>query len=1745
MQRTPTYADIGDLIIAGAPVSLAGDAEAGAAVVPELTIAGSRTEIIFIEDNVPDLDALILGFGAGREVAILDSAGDGLQQIVLALQGRSGVDALHILSHGAAGALNLGALTLDATNLNAHHDALRAIGSAMSADGDILLYGCEIGAGPGNEFVGDLAIATGADIAASDDLTGTVARDADWELEVRAGQVETDVVVDARLAEHYQHVLALANQTVTFGTDANFVSRPVNVSAGPGGDIIYRVGGNDAYRLVVDAVATAVPAYSEGAPYYVPNSYVNIAGQYQPNLERSVTLSFQGGQLFSLSSLKLSGLSIAAQTLKLTGLDANGNAVANTSAYVSATQDYSTVLLGGFSDIKKLVITTNDNGGYLQFVALDDLVFSDIHTAVVAPRVISVSSANVNAAYKAGEAITLTVSFDQAVMVDTLGGTPALQLETGATDQVANYTGGSGSNTLTFVYSVQPGDVSGDLDYLGTAALGLNGGSIRLADGTDAVLTLPAPGAAGSLSANKAIVIDTAAPSAPAAPLLAAGSDTGLSNSDRITSTNAPTLTGAPGSVEAGVTVRLYDTDGVTQIGSTTAAGDGSWLAVASTLSDGMHTLTAKAVDAAGNTSTASGGMTLTIDRTAPTTEVIGVSLSPDTGALADDWVTSSAQVTVNGSLSAALGSGERVEVSLDSGATFSVATAASGDTSWSLAATLVGSNTLLARVVDVAGNTGAVFTKGFVLDTVAPSAPSIPDLDAASDTGSSASDNITGDTTPTFSGTAEVGATVRLYDGATEVGSAIATAGTWSITSAALDSGTHSMTAVATDNAGNTGAASAALEVSVITDAPTSQIMGVALSADTGASGVDLVTRTASQTITGTLDNALVAGERVEVSVDGGQHWAVASDASTSWSLVTNLAAGTKQLTARVVNAVDNSGPQFARTYTLDTAAPAVTITSSSSQLKLGQTAVITFTFSEDPGATFTWDGSSGDVTVSGGTLSAISGTGTSRSATFTPGANVNDGHASISVSPGAYADLAGNVGLAGSTPVLNFDTQAPAAPATPALAMGADTGISASDLLTSISQPTFTGTAETGALVTLYDSGGQAIGSANAVDGTWTVSPTAALEQGTHTITAVASDVYGNSSAASVGLVVTIDTTAPTVTVTSDIEALKAGETAVVTFTFSEDPGATFSLADITVTGGSLSEVSGSGQIRNAVFTPAAATDAGTGLVTVAAGSYTDAAGNAGGAGSSSPLSFDTLVPPAPGRPALAVASDTGTLGDGRTTNTKPVLEGSASPGSAVIVYDGLQQIGTAVADGLGHWTFNAALTTGSHSLAAVERDIAGNISSLSQIFALTIEMASTPPSQPATLVDGVSVQMGQVTLAGGVQGNSISVPIVTAAREETSGDVGVADVPLAGAGGSILLAQLAPGYGLSGSGANVGVLAGLDLLAASIRAATPVHAPGDQGHLLSTGQSFLGGLGAIGSVLVQTLKPVSDAGPDGVLALTGQNSPGQQVALVIDTANLAAGSVIQLEHIGFAAVVGSASINVRDSSILSGDGAGQHFTLQGASVGAVFAGAGNDAFTVDAKAEASAASLPSVMLHGGSSTDVATFLGARSDYEVESHRGYVVVNSLADPQRKMLVVNIEQLRFDDADVVVEQSVAFETIAGMYQSVLGRQADLYGFEYWADQHAAGSSWGAIALSMIDSSERTGSYEQFDGNPRHDVGLLYDVLFGRAADAAGLDYWQSEISRGLSLEQVATSFVAAVEMTGHLKAAEEWDFQV
>ncbi len=126
-----------------------------------------------------------------------------------------------------------------------------------------------------------------------------------------------------------------------------------------------------------------------------------------------------------------------------------------------------------------------------------------------APTVTGVSSSTANGAYNASDLISVQITFSEPV---TVTGTPRLTLETGSTDRVATYASGSGTITLTFEYTIQSGDTSADLDYTATSALALNSGTIQDAAGNDATLTLPAPGATGSLGANKNLVIDTTAP---------------------------------------------------------------------------------------------------------------------------------------------------------------------------------------------------------------------------------------------------------------------------------------------------------------------------------------------------------------------------------------------------------------------------------------------------------------------------------------------------------------------------------------------------------------------------------------------------------------------------------------------------------------------------------------------------------------------------------------------------------------------------------------------------------------------------------------------------------------------------------------------------------------------------------------------------------------------------------------------------------------------------------------------------------------------------------------------------------------------------------------------------------------------------------------------------------------------------------------------------------------------------------
>ncbi|TAN48315.1 MAG: DUF4347 domain-containing protein, partial [Methylococcaceae bacterium] len=151
-------------------------------------------QLIVIDSSVTDYESLLAGFGPDQELLLLDPGQDGIRRIADYLQGKSGYDAVQIFSHGSPGALYLGSTVLDGGNIADYQFQLRQIGDALTDGGDLLLYGCNVAQGDeGALFVAGLAQYTGADVAASDDLTGAADRGGDWVLEMRVGEIESAV----------------------------------------------------------------------------------------------------------------------------------------------------------------------------------------------------------------------------------------------------------------------------------------------------------------------------------------------------------------------------------------------------------------------------------------------------------------------------------------------------------------------------------------------------------------------------------------------------------------------------------------------------------------------------------------------------------------------------------------------------------------------------------------------------------------------------------------------------------------------------------------------------------------------------------------------------------------------------------------------------------------------------------------------------------------------------------------------------------------------------------------------------------------------------------------------------------------------------------------------------------------------------------------------------------------------------------------------------------------------------------------------------------------------------------------------------------------------------------------------------------------------------------------------------------------------------------------------------------------
>ena len=174
-----------------------------------------RQELVFIDESVTDYQRFIDDLKSNSdefvtfEIIIIDNNSDGVLQISNQLTGYDDVDAIHVFSHGKDGAIKLGNTWLQAENISDYSDSINAWGNSLDADADILIYGCNLAASAmGEQFIDQLAQLTGADVAASDDLTGVDSFGGDWKLEYNKGDIETDIAISVFAQAEYEAVFS-------------------------------------------------------------------------------------------------------------------------------------------------------------------------------------------------------------------------------------------------------------------------------------------------------------------------------------------------------------------------------------------------------------------------------------------------------------------------------------------------------------------------------------------------------------------------------------------------------------------------------------------------------------------------------------------------------------------------------------------------------------------------------------------------------------------------------------------------------------------------------------------------------------------------------------------------------------------------------------------------------------------------------------------------------------------------------------------------------------------------------------------------------------------------------------------------------------------------------------------------------------------------------------------------------------------------------------------------------------------------------------------------------------------------------------------------------------------------------------------------------------------------------------------------------------------------------------------------
>lgn len=185
---------------------------------------GGQT-IAFIDPSVPDYEQLVAGVKTGITVIVLAANQDGVEQITTALQAHQPVDRLHLVSHGRPSAIQLGATWLSLDRLDQYAETLQSWRRSLNPNATLAIYGCNVAAGDqGKAFVHQISDLAVIDVAASDDLTGSAALGGDWELEVKTGATDAELIFSNAVLLNYPHVLAdfsINDATITEGNSGS------------------------------------------------------------------------------------------------------------------------------------------------------------------------------------------------------------------------------------------------------------------------------------------------------------------------------------------------------------------------------------------------------------------------------------------------------------------------------------------------------------------------------------------------------------------------------------------------------------------------------------------------------------------------------------------------------------------------------------------------------------------------------------------------------------------------------------------------------------------------------------------------------------------------------------------------------------------------------------------------------------------------------------------------------------------------------------------------------------------------------------------------------------------------------------------------------------------------------------------------------------------------------------------------------------------------------------------------------------------------------------------------------------------------------------------------------------------------------------------------------------------------------------------------------------------------------------